>query len=327
MSTYDDRRRPRPPKGPGPLGAGPTGLGAERFVRPAVSRRSRQAVHRRRRLAGLVFLALMTGLILRLVAGGGTPSGAGTRGIATRAPSRPAVLVSPNEAAREAEAIDRTLAYTPYVRIAGTQHREIALTFDDGPGPYTVRILAALQAARVPATFFEIGVLQRYFHDATSAIVAAGDVIGDHTFSHAPMSKLSVADQRTQILQDSSVVGQFGAPFPRLFRPPYGLFDKATLGILRQFHMLMVLWTVDTEDYRLPGAGAIVRSVVQGARPGAIMLLHDAGGDRAETAEALPIIIRELHARGYRLVTVPRLLADNPPPRKQDIGAISGSGG
>ena len=312
-----DRRPPRRPPQP------PARLGAERFLRPAVRRRSSAAIHRRRRLVAALVLAVLAGLILRLLAGGSAaPQGASTAGRVHRV-----VVVRPDEAARETAAINRTLAYTPYVRIAGAQHRELALTFDDGPGPYTPQVLAALEAGRVPATFFQIGVLQRYFSASTSAIVQAGFVIGDHTYGHAPMSKLSAADQRTQILKDSSVIGQFGAPFPRLFRPPYGLFNRTTLNILRQFRMLMVLWTVDTDDYRLPGVGAIVQSVLNGARPGAIILLHDAGGNRMETAEALPVIIRALRARGYRLVTVPRLLADNPAPRNQDISSIAGSGG
>jgi peptidoglycan-N-acetylglucosamine deacetylase len=145
-------------------------------------------------------------------------------------------------------AIDRTLAYTPYVRIAGAQHRELALTFDDGPGPYTPQVLSVLERYRVPATFFEVGILEQYFHVSTSAIVADGDVIGDHTESHAPMSELSAADQSSQLLEQTSKIGQYGAPFPRLFRPPYGLWNSTTLSLLHQNKMLMVLWTVDTND-------------------------------------------------------------------------------
>ena len=95
--------------------------------------------------------------------------------------------------AAETAAIDRTLSYTPYVRVAGSQHREVALTFDDGPGPYTPQILSVLERDNAPATFFEVGILERYFHAATSQIVADGYPIGDHTEAHAPMSKLSPA--------------------------------------------------------------------------------------------------------------------------------------
>jgi peptidoglycan/xylan/chitin deacetylase (PgdA/CDA1 family) len=223
-------------------------------------------------------------------------------------------------------AIDRTLGYTPYVRIAGSQHRELALTFDDGPGPYTPRILAILERENVPATFFEVGVLERYFHASTSRIVSDGYVVGDHTQLHAPMSRLSRADQRAQMLEQAQAASAYGAPFPRLFRPPYGMWNSTTLALLRRYRMLMVLWTVDTADYRRPGVAGIVDAAVNGARPGAIILLHDAGGERSETVAALPRIISRLRSSGYRLVTVPQLLVDNPAPQDQEISAILGTG-
>ncbi len=89
----------------------------------------------------------------------------------------------------------------------------------------------------------------------------------------------------------------------------------------------MVLWTVDTDDYLRPGVSAIVDTAVSGARPGAIILMHDAGGDRSQTVAALPKIIAALRRRGYRFVTVPRLLLDNPPPSNQHFSALGGSGG
>jgi peptidoglycan/xylan/chitin deacetylase (PgdA/CDA1 family) len=141
------------------------------------------------------------------------------------------------------------------------------------------------------------------------------------------MSRLPAGAQASQLLQDTTAIGRYGAGFPRLFRPPYGLWNATTLKLLRRYRMLMVLWTVDTSDYRRPGVSAIVRSAVSGARPGAIILLHDAGGNRSETVSALPKIIASLHARGYRLVTVPRLLLDNPPPRNQQIGLLPAGGG
>lgn len=230
------------------------------------------------------------------------------------------------ELAAENAAINRTLGYTPYVRIAGAEHREVALTFDDGPGPYTPSILSVLQRQRVPATFFEVGVMETYFHASTTAILARGYTIGDHTESHAPMGKLPPKVQRAQLLEEVSATGVYGVPFPRLFRPPYGSWDAATMKLLARYRMLMVLWSVDTNDYRQPGVTAIVHSAVAGARPGAIILLHDGGGDRLQTVAALPKIIRALRARGYGLVTIPKLLLDNPPPRNQQISAVVGAG-
>ena len=290
--------------------------------------------HRRRRAVAIltvVGLAVLGGVILT--------SGGGRAAPHTAAPAQRGFFTmirdlagsgSDSLAARETiaenTAITRTLAYTPYVRIAGAQHREIALTFDDGPGPYTPQILSILKRDGVPATFFEVGVLERYFYGSTAAIVAAGDVIGDHTELHAPMSQLSPSAQRAELLQEATAIGRHGARFPRLFRPPYGMWDAATLKLLRRYRMLMVLWTVDTNDYRRPGVKAIVKAALSGAKPGAIILLHDAGGDRSQTVASLPKIIAGLRRRHYRLVTVPRLLLDNPAPRVQNIAAVIGTG-
>jgi peptidoglycan-N-acetylglucosamine deacetylase len=301
----------------------------------SVRRRSMAPHHRRRRwLAAVLMIALGLAAILLVAAGGGThgasvasPTGGGYFDRIRELAASTAGALAARETAAENAAINRTLAYTPYVRIAGSQHREIALTFDDGPGPYTPKILAILDRRHVPATFFEVGVLERYFHGSTAAIVADGDAIGDHTEGHAAMSRLSVAGQRSQLLSDALAVQRRGAHFPRLFRPPYGLWNRTTLALLRRYRMLMVLWTVDTGDYRRPGVNAIVRTALDGARPGAIILLHDAGGERSQTVKALPRIIAGLRRRGYRLVTVPRLLLDNPAPRVQNIAAVIGAGG
>ena len=305
--------------------------------RPPPRRRKAAPHHIRRRVVAGLVVGVVLLLIVMLMEGGRatpvashapivhTPAGFFTR-VETLAGRGPGSFAHAERAADNA-AIDRTLAYTPYVRVAGAQHRELALTFDDGPGPYTPKVLAVLDRYRVPATFFEVGVLEQYFHASTSAIVAQGDVIGDHTQDHAPMSHLSESVQRSQLVQQTSVIGHYGAPFPRLFRPPYGLWDSSTLSLLHKYRMLMILWTVDTNDYLRPGIDAIVHSAVSGARPGAIILMHDAGGDRQETVDALPTIIRDLRARGYRLVTVPQLLLDNPAPANQNISAIIGAGG
>jgi peptidoglycan-N-acetylglucosamine deacetylase len=295
--------------------------------------------HRRRRATALALVglvALVVGVAVGAMSGGGgggssrarvgaTP-GAYLNRVRVLAGSGPGSFAVAEQAA-ENQAINRTLAYTPYVRIAGSQHREVALTFDDGPGPYTPAIVSELTKLHVPATFFEVGVLERYFHDATAEIVARGFPIGDHTESHAPMSELPRKVQLSQLLEQTAAIGSYGAPFPRLFRPPYGLWNATTLSLLKRYRMLMVLWSVDTSDYQMPGVSVIVKRALDGAEPGAIILLHDAGGNRTQTIAALPGIVRGLRKRGYKLVTVPRLLLDNPAPKDQNVAALAGSAG
>jgi peptidoglycan/xylan/chitin deacetylase (PgdA/CDA1 family) len=309
-----------------PLG-GPPG----QLLLEGASRRRRR--YRRRRLTAAALLVLLvTGLAFGLSRGAGAPPRLAQVSLGPVLVPRhgagralPVRSVSAQAAAQALDAaLSRTAAQMPFVRIAGAQHRELALTFDDGPGPYTPQILSELERLHVPATFFEVGMMERWFHASTSRIVRDGDVIGDHTEIHPDLAWLSPAGQRLQLLEQAAAVGRWGAPFPRLFRPPYGRWNATTLGLLHRLHMLMVLWSVDTSDYLRPGVRAIVDSALRGARPGAIILLHDAGGERSQTVRALPQIVAALRRRGYRLVTVPQLLLDNPAPRPQPAGALGG---
>lgn len=209
------------------------------------------------------------------------------------------------------------LAYTSYVGLAGRHRPEVALTFDDGPGSYTPQVLRILRRTHAPATFFVIGRWARAFPQLVAEEARDGFEIGDHTETHPMLSLLSPAAQAAQITEAEDAIRSAGAPWPRLFRPPYGSFNQTTPAILHAERMLMVLWSADTKDYSRPGVARIVYTAVSGAQPGAIILMHDGGGDRSETVAALPRIIRRLRQRGFRLVTISQLLSDDPPPANQ----------
>jgi peptidoglycan/xylan/chitin deacetylase (PgdA/CDA1 family) len=216
--------------------------------------------------------------------------------------------------------VDNVLAYTPLIRVGSARAREVALSFDDGPSIYTPRILSVLAQWHVPATFFVIGKEAKRYPQLVRAEAQAGNEVGDHTETHPPMTALSAAEQQAQIVDAGNAIRDAGAPFPHLWRPPYGLFNSTTISILRSLRMLIVMWTVDTSDYARPGVSRIEYTALSGARPGAIILMHDGGGDRSETVAALPKIIAGLRRRGFKLVTVPQLLADDPPPRNETSG-------
>jgi peptidoglycan-N-acetylglucosamine deacetylase len=276
---------------------------------------------RRRRALGLGVVAALS-LVAGLIAGSGGPPGAGSRtearvlraGVGS-APS------TPLERAREREgaAIDHVLSYTSFISRGSPNKREVALTFDDGPGPFTADVLAVLRRERAPATFFAIGEQAPDFGTALVAEVRAGYAVGDHTQTHPMMAELSPPAQQREIEDQEILVEARGVPRQRLYRPPFGSYDRSTLALLKRKRMLMVLWDVDTEDYTKPGADAIARTALEGARLGSIILMHDGGGDRSETVAALPQIIRGLRAKGLRPVTVPQLLLDDPPPRTQGL--------
>jgi peptidoglycan/xylan/chitin deacetylase (PgdA/CDA1 family) len=209
------------------------------------------------------------------------------------------------------------LRYTSYVKLAGHRRRDVALTFDDGPSPYTPQILAVLRRMHAVATFFVIGREARAYPRYVAAEARAGDEVGDHTEDHPPLDQLSAEAQSAQITEAGQAIRAAGAPYPVLMRPPYGAFNSTTLQILSQQRMLMVLWSADTSDYARPGTAKIIYTGISGGQPGAIILMHDGGGERSETVAALPRIITRLRQRGFKLVTVSQLVAADPPPRNQ----------
>jgi peptidoglycan/xylan/chitin deacetylase (PgdA/CDA1 family) len=278
---------------------------------PAQAQRRRVYIRRRAGAVGGLLVLLI--VIVAALASGGRPRAQ------ARVLAPPVVTPAPITvlAARQERAVNRVLSYTSYIARGSARKREVALTFDDGPGPFTPQVMAVLKRHRVPATFFVVG---RSLHDFGVTLpreLAEGFVVGDHTEQHPLLTRLSLVDQQREIAGQAVDIQSYEAPYPRLFRPPYGGFNADTLNLLHRNGMLMVLWSVDTHDYLQPGVATIVQRTLAGARPGAIILMHDAGGPRAQTVAALPFIIAGLHRRHLRPVTVLRLLRDDPPSRHQ----------
>ena len=269
-----------------------------------------QAIFRRRRAVAVLVLVLCVVAAWSLLGGG---SGEHAR---SSAPGPPPV-VGPTPPHALESAIDRVLGYTTYIEAGTRRKREVALTFDDGPSPWTPKLVNVLRRHRVPATFFPVGYgIQRYGR-YVELLKRDGFVIGDHTMTHAFLQRFKVADQAKEIDGQATLLTGAGLPYPRLFRPPYGSYNGGTLGLLTERRMLMVLWSVNPQDYFRPGAKTIVSRTLAGIHPGAIVLMHDGGGDRSETVAAVKMLIPKLRKRGYQFVTVPRLLQDDPPSRFQ----------
>jgi len=286
---------------------------------PRPQQRDPRARFRRRRLGALAgFVVLVVVLILTLSGSHrhGAASSAGTR---TGTPLATATPPPVSEVERDEKGVGSVLAYTPFVKEGGARGRDVALTFDDGPGPYTPQVLDVLEREHVPATFFVIGQEIHDFGVSTEREIRDGFVIGDHTENHPMMAHLTAHDQQEQLFEQAARIELLGGRKPHLFRPPYGSFNATTFHLLHQMKMLMVLWSVDTDDYEQPGVETIVKRALEGAKPGAIILMHDAGGNREQTVAALPQIVHAIRARGLHLVTVPRLLADDPPPSGQPL--------
>jgi peptidoglycan-N-acetylglucosamine deacetylase len=188
----------------------------------------------------------------------------------------------------------------------------IALTFDDGPHPpFTNRILDVLDRYEVPATFFCVGLHASAHSEELARMAESGHGFGNHTYSHPFLPDLSARELAIQLERtDEAIAAGGGTTKRRMFRPPYGSRSAEVLSWLAaDDDSTVVLWDVDASDWAMPGADAIARTVLDQARPGSIALMHDGGGDRWQTAEALPAIIEGLLAGGYRFALVDELLA------------------
>jgi cellulose synthase/poly-beta-1,6-N-acetylglucosamine synthase-like glycosyltransferase/peptidoglycan/xylan/chitin deacetylase (PgdA/CDA1 family) len=212
----------------------------------------------------------------------------------------------------------------------GMPARTVALTFDDGPDPtWTPKILAILKRYHVPATFFTVGAHVASYPELVRAELRAGDEIGSHTYTHSNLASAGWRLPLELTLTQNALAGAVGIR-TTLLRPPYcGGPDTLTATDWKayqkaaSFGYLIALDSVDTEDWAKPGVAKIVANAIPHGTQGAIIMMHDAGGNRSETVRALPQIITKLEARGYRFMTVTADLrlpnADVPATQRQRI--------
>jgi len=269
----------------------------------------------RRRGRGRLWLAV--GLVCAVgtaLVGGARLEGSGGRGriiVAARVAAAPRA-VGPGTAE-----LHRLIAKNAALFSGSAKGRVVALTFDDGPGLYTARIVTTLRRLKVPATFFEIGEQISSYRTLVANMVKWGFVIGDHTWTHPDLELLSAAQVNNQVAWTAHLITKISGEHVQLIRPPYGAQDARIRTLVGRLGLLSVLWNIDTRDWSLPGTPAIVASALA-VRPGGIILMHDGGGPRGETLAALPAIVRGLRTRGFHLVTIPELLAIAPPTHLQD---------
>jgi peptidoglycan/xylan/chitin deacetylase (PgdA/CDA1 family) len=198
---------------------------------------------------------------------------------------------------------------SPLVYSGSRTRRVIALTFDDGPWPDTPQFLGVLEREHVVATFFQIGEqIGTYGRAVDRRMLADGDMIGDHTWSHATISGAGPL-AAAQISQAAGAISAATGGFqPCLLRPPGGAVSSALVAEARAMGYTTINWDIDPRDWARPGVGAIVSNVLANAHAGAIVIQHDGGGDRSQTLAALPQEIDALRGRGYQFVTITELL-------------------
>jgi peptidoglycan/xylan/chitin deacetylase (PgdA/CDA1 family) len=189
--------------------------------------------------------------------------------------------------------------------------KTVALTFDDGPGRSTPAILAILARYRVPATFFNIGAAMATRPWLVREEVTDGYAMGNHTWNHLHLVKLSAAQQTAEMSQASAEQRSIAGTVPCAFRPPYGDYDATTLRVAQQLKMNVWTWSVDTQDWMANGSASAywVHRIIQlaeqgGALPHPILLMHNARPGDPATVAALPAIIQFYRSRGYGFVTL-----------------------
>lgn len=179
--------------------------------------------------------------------------------------------------------------------------RYIALTFDDGPsGRFTRRLLDGLETRDVKATFLLCGYRVLDYPKEAARIAAEGHEIGLHGYSHNPMNTMKESQITTEIRKTAALLPQNVA----FLRPPGGQYNDATIAAAKQAGLAILSWSLDPKDWATNDVDLITSRVVERAKDGDVVLLHDMS-DSSVTA-ALRIIDR-LEARGFRFVTVSEL--------------------
>jgi len=186
----------------------------------------------------------------------------------------------------------------------------IAMTFDDGPhATNTPKLLEMAAKRHIKLTFFVLGECVEQNPTVLQREVAEGHEIGNHSWSHPNLAKLSDEAVRSQLRRTEDIIVKTAGVKPKLMRPPYGeLTKRQRIWVNHDFGYKVILWDVDPLDWKRPGPSVVARRIIAGTRAGSIILSHDI---HPPTIEAMPRVFDALLARGFKFVTVSELLAMN----------------
>lgn len=193
----------------------------------------------------------------------------------------------------------------------------IAITFDDGPGPYTMKLLSYLKAKDVKATFFELGQQVDLYPKVTKAVAAGGHEIGVHTWDHRALNRLSASQIDSELSSTIQIIRKETGVTPTLLRPPYGSMNATVKVEAKKYGLAIALWNVDTLDWKTRSTPKTVAAALKDTRRGSIILLHDI---HKTSVAAVPAIIDGLRAKGYTFVTVSQMIPNAKPGQKYFSG-------
>jgi len=191
---------------------------------------------------------------------------------------------------------------------ADARRKVVALTFDGGPSGFTSKIDRILQRKHVQASFFWVGSRIDGWGNVVKRVDRQGHEIANHSWFHDDLTTLPASAIRGQLARTNRLIARLTGKRPKVFRPPYGAVNARVRQVAADLAMRTVIWDVDSVDWTSPGCERIAAKVREEVRHRSIVLLHDGGGNRTQTVCALPRIIHDLRARGYRFVTVSEAL-------------------
>lgn len=197
----------------------------------------------------------------------------------------------------------------------GSGSKHLALTYDDGPNdPHTFRLLEVLAKHGVQATFFLIGRYVRQRPDIARELIHAGQVVGNHTFSHPLLIFKSSRQIETEQMECQRAISDAVGLEAKLFRPPFGGRRPAVLRLARKLGLQPVMWNITGYDWNAPPAEQLERRVSSRIRGGDVILLHDGGhrafgADRAQTVIATNRLLSSQKPEGYEFVTIPEMMS------------------
>ncbi|MEG3931128.1 MULTISPECIES: polysaccharide deacetylase family protein [unclassified Microcoleus] len=194
---------------------------------------------------------------------------------------------------------------------ADTEVKVVALSYDDGPyPPYTNQLLDILDRYQIKATFFEIGRNIEKHPEIVKMIVARGDELANHSYSHKDMMFKPQEFLLSEIEKTDKLLQEVGVKQDSIsFRPPWGRRFIVLSYLLSQMHKKLIMWDVDSHDYeKTLTAEDIANRVIKNVRSGSIVVMHDGGGDRSKTVAATEMIVKDLQSKGYEFKTVSELL-------------------
>jgi peptidoglycan/xylan/chitin deacetylase (PgdA/CDA1 family) len=262
---------------------------------------------------GLFIIGISFGLLVANFSGG----------ILTGQPSpipKPKVSDGPEYSRRQPVSKDLVELFPKLITRQGNSTiTSLALTFDDGPDlKYTPKILDTLKKYNVKATFFVVGTQIQKYPAIFRRLIREGHEIGSHSFQHLKFPQLSAEQIKYQLNHNNEIIRQNGGKPRMIFRPPYGALDPTTVELIGKLDYKIILWTIDSLDWRGLKEQQVISNVVPKLNRGDIVLQHCAADSKLEdlrgSNEALPEIIKTAKIRGYRLVTISQMLEE---PKRQ----------